>query len=161
MQGNINKRRLTDVALVLAAVVFLTWLAFYLRPAVSADTVAFVKLTDVGAAGCPAGCTASSDDSACSSCVARAADLLYAQEGIAWIKLDAASGNLVVAYDSQTTDTGAISETIARSGYDNTVAQTLNLVQYGSTPESRSGKVLRQSPCGGACQKISDKGENK
>ena len=153
----INRRRIIDISLVLVAVALLGGLALFLKPAVSADTVAVVNITDVG--GCGAGCTATG--SLCGSCIRRTGDDLHAQTGIAWIKADTGSCRLLVAYDSHVTNSADISTTIARSGMDNHVAQTMNLAQFNKAPESRSGTLLRQTACGGACWNRTSKGETK
>lgn len=153
----INRRRILDMSLVLVAVALLGGLALFLKPAVSADTVAVVNITDTG--GCGAGSTASC--SLCGSCISRSGDELHAQPGIAWIKADTGSCRLLVAYDSRTTTPADISRTIAHSGMGNHVTQTMNLAQFDKAPESRSGKLLRQTACGGGCWNRTSKGETK
>ncbi|OGW38787.1 MAG: hypothetical protein A2X58_07070 [Nitrospirae bacterium GWC2_56_14] len=152
-----NRRRIIDISLVLVAIALLGGLALFLKPAVSADTVAVVNITDTG--GCGGGCT--STGSLCGSCIRRSGDDLHAQPGIAWIKADTGSCRLLVAYDSRATNPADISTTIARSGMDNQITQTMNLAQFDKAPESRSGKLLRQTACGGACWNRTSKGENK
>lgn len=153
----INRRRIIDMSLVLVAVALLGGLALFLKPAVSADTVAVVNITDTG--GCGGGCT--STDSLCGSCIRRSGDNLHSQPGIAWIKADTGSCRLLVAYDSRATNPADISTTIARSGMGNHVSQTMNLAQFDRAPESKSGKLLRQTACGGACWNRTSKGETE
>ena len=153
----INRRRILDMSLILVAVALLGGLALFLKPAVSADTVAVVKITDTG--GCGAGCT--STGSLCGSCIRRSGDDLHARPGIAWIKADTGSCRLLVAYDSRATTPADISTTIARSGMGNHVSHTMNLAQFDQAPESRSGKLLRQTACGGTCWNRTSKGDTK
>ena len=156
-ETKINRRRIIDISLVLVAVALLGGLALFLKPAVSADTVAVVNITDTG--GCGASCT--STGSLCGSCIKRTGDNLHAQEGIAWIKADTGSCRLLVAYDSHATNPADISTIIARSGMGNHISQTMNLAQFDKAPVSRSGKLLRQTACGGACWNRTSKGETK
>ena len=152
-------RRIIDISLVVVAAALLGGLALFLKPAVSADTVALLNLAAATGEDCTGRCT--STGSFCGSCARRAGDRLHSQPGVAWVKVDEVGRRMAVAYDSQATDASEISTIISRSGYENSLMRTMNMTQYDNAPECRSGKLLRQSPCGGACWNGMNKGEKR
>lgn len=151
--------RLLDIGLIMVAVILLGGLALFVKPSVSADSVALVDLVAATGEGCSAVCT--STGSFCGRCARRAGDRLHGQPGVAWVKVDEDRRRMVVAFDSTRTAAAGISDIITRAGYGNHLTRTMDIAQYDRAPERNIGKLLRQSPCGGACWNGMNKGENK
>ncbi len=129
-----KKRSVVNIALLLTVIALLVAGALFVRIRPTADRVVVLSA---------AGMTCDR----CGSAIERA---LRGKKGVAAVEIDVKGGRVIVAYDSKTTDSAAISTTVGCLGYRNSVANCLSVEQYrkltGKEPGSNG-----QAGCGVCC----------
>ena len=131
------KGKITNIILIIAAVLLLAVLAFAVRIKPAADQVAVLKTAGMTCGGC-------------STSIEKA---LQSARGVAAVAVDLAAGEVIVAYDSHTVKPEALAATVTGLGYASSVLQNLTGEQYEAM-NARSAAVLAGKPAGcGCCNK--------
>jgi copper chaperone CopZ len=136
------KSRLLNTALVLAALMFLSILAFNVRPGVTADSVAVLKTTGM----------------TCSSCSKKITTALESRKGVATAEVDIDGGWVVVGYDTRSVKPEALAATVSENGFGCNVHLVLTPEQFRqATGRDPGSKSAAGSGCCGKSGCISDK----
>jgi copper chaperone CopZ len=131
----VKKNSITAV-LVLGIVALLVVLAFRVRPAVTADTVAVIRATGM----------------TCGSCSDKICRTLARQKGVAATEVDVAGGWVLVGFDSKTVKPETIAEKVRGAGYPGQVRTLLTPEQFRQVTGRGIGERNSATGCGGCGQ---------
>ncbi|MBK5273566.1 MAG: heavy-metal-associated domain-containing protein [Desulfuromonadales bacterium] len=129
------KNRMLNTALVLAALIFLSILAFNVRTGITADSVAVLKT---------AGMT-------CGSCSSKIIKALESQKGVTATEVDIDGGWVVVGYDTKTVKPEVLAEKVNSAGFGCSVHLVLTSEQFKQETGRDIGKkaAVGSGCCGG------------
>jgi len=127
------KKKIANAALLIAAVTFLSVLAFYVRIGSTADSIAVLKTTGM----------------TCGSCSSKITTALESVKGVAATEVDVEGGWVIVGYDTKTVKPESLTEKVNGAGFGSKVYQVLTPEQYKQITGVDFGKKTVLSGCGG------------
>jgi periplasmic mercuric ion binding protein len=130
------KGKITNIVLVIAAILLLAVFAFAVRTKPAADHVAVLKTTGMTCGGC-------------STSIEKA---LLSARGVAAVEVDVAAGRVVVAYDSKAVRPEALAATVSGLGFGSSILQNLTGEQYQAATGRNAAQIARPAGCG-CCDK--------
>ena len=134
------KSKFVIIPMIIGAVVFLSVLAFYVRIAATADSVAVLKTTGM----------------TCGSCAKEITTALQGVKGVAVAEVDVAGGWVIVGYDTKAVKPEALAEKVSTCGFTSAVREILTPQQFKQiTGRDIGNKATAASGCcggsGGGC----------
>lgn len=126
-----KKGKIINIILVLAVIVLLGILAFFVRVKPTADNVAVLKTGGM----------------TCGSCAGRIEKVLREKPGVTSVDVDVDAGRVVVAYDSKLAKPEVLAESVTGIGYGSSVLQTLSAEKYKALTGRDMG--MKRSKSGG------------
>lgn len=147
-------KRWVDLALVLAVVALLVMFAFFIKPWVTADAVAFLRTSGIACQGCAAAgreAPVAQQPVDCEECTSRIVTAVNGRNGVAWVTVDRAGGEVVVGFDSASVRPEAIAATMTDAGYRSSVIRVVSADQYGRMPGGNHAVRKGTTGCGGSC----------
>lgn len=128
------KNRIINTMILVAAVTLLSVLAFHVRIAATADSVAVLKTTGM----------------TCGSCSSKITNTLEALKGVAVTEVDVEGGWVVVGYDTKTVNPEVLAEKVSSAGFGSNVHMVLTPAQFKQLTGRDIGKITSTSGgCGG------------
>ena len=127
------KDRTVNVMILVAAVAFLSVLAFYVRVGATADSVAVLRTTGM----------------TCGSCSSKITKALETLKGVAVTEVDIEGGWVVVGYDTKTVKPDALAAQVSSAGFGSNVHMVLTPEQF----KQITGRDLgtKAAPASGCC----------
>ncbi len=126
-----NKRRIINMVLLLAAAVVVAICAFSVRLEAAADAVAVLKTNGM----------------TCGSCAGRIESVLKEKAGVASVQVDVDGGRVVVAYDSKVAKPEALAESVTGIGYGSSILQTLSSEEYKALTGNGGASAAKTGGC--------------
>lgn len=128
-----NKKRISTVLLIIAAVTFLSVLAFKVKVGATADSIAVLKTTGM----------------TCGSCSSKISKALETLKGVAVTEVDVEGGWVVVGYDTKSVKPDALAAQVSNTGFGSNVHMILTPEQF----KQITGRVIGQNavPSKGCC----------
>jgi mercuric ion binding protein len=130
------KGKITNIVLIIAAVLLLAVLAFAVRIKPNPDHVAVLKTAGMTCGGC-------------STTIEKA---LQTERGVAAVEVDVVAGRVVVAYDSKAVKPEALAATVTGLGYGSSILQNLTGEQYQAATGRNAAQTAKPAGCG-CCNK--------
>ncbi|NJC87504.1 MAG: heavy-metal-associated domain-containing protein [Desulfuromonas sp.] len=89
----------------------------------------------------------------CGSCAGKIEQALLATPGVAEVKVDVESAQVIAVYEAQATNPEALADAVTAAGFRSGVARKLSLEQYRTlTGQDGSGQGQpKKGGCGGSC----------
>ena len=140
-----NVKRISTSLLVIVAITVLAILAFRIRIAATADSVAVLKTTGM----------------TCGSCSSKITKALETLKGVAVSEVDVEGGWVVVGYDTKTIKPEALVEKVHGAGFVSNVHQVLTPEQFKKITGREIGKNAAPSGGCGGCGTKGGCGGNK
>jgi copper chaperone CopZ len=139
------KIKKTNVVILVAAITFLSVLAFYVRIGATADSVAILKTTGM----------------TCGSCSSKITKALESLKGVAVTEVDVDGGWVVVGYDTKSVKPESLAEKVNGAGFGSKVHIVLTPEQFKQlTGRDIGNKAPSSGGCGG-CGTKGGCGSNK
>jgi copper chaperone CopZ len=129
----VNKKRISTALLVIAAVTFLSVLAFKVNIGASADSIAVLKTTGM----------------TCGSCSSKISKALESLKGVAVTEVDVEGGWVVVGYDTKSVKPDALAAQVASTGFGSNVHMVLTPEQFKQLTGRDIG--AKSTPSSGCC----------
>ena len=127
------KDRTVNVMILVAAVAFLSVLAFYVRVGATADSVAVLRTTGM----------------TCGSCSSKITKALETLKGVASTEVDVAGGWVVVGYDTKIVKPDALAAQVSSAGFGSNVHVVLTPEQFKQITGRDIG--TKAAPASGCC----------
>lgn len=127
------KKRIINVMIFVAAVTFLSVLAFYVRVGATADSVAVLRTTGM----------------TCGSCSNKINKALETLKGVAVAEVDVEGGWVVVGYDTKTVKPEGLAEKVIGAGFGSNVHKVLTPEQFKQITGRDIG--AKAAPTSGCC----------
>ena len=124
-----DRGKLLNLLLIVASVLVVTFFALSVRLEASPDTVTVMQ----------------ADGIACERCAAVIAKALEAEKGVASVSVDAATGRVVVGYDSKNVGPEVLTSRVTTAGYACRILRTQTAAAYRT--ESGGQIITRKTSC--------------
>jgi len=139
------KNKKINVVILIAAVTFLSVLAFYVRIGATADSIAVLKTTGM----------------TCGSCSSKITKALESLKGVAVTEVDVEGGWVVVGYDTKDVKPESLAEKVNGAGFGSKVHIVLTPEQFKQITGRDIGKKASSSGGCGGCGTKGGCGSNK
>lgn len=137
-----NKKRISTALLIIAAVTFLSVLAFKVKIGVTADSIAVLKTTGM----------------TCGSCSSKISKALETLKGVAVTEVDVEGGWVVVGYDTKSVKPDVLAAQVVNTGFGSNVHMVLTPEQFKQLTGREIGKKATSAGGCGGCGSASGKG---
>lgn len=128
-----NKKRISTTLLIIAAVTFLSVLAFKVKIGATADSIAVLKTTGM----------------TCGSCSSKITKALEALKGVAATEVDVSGGWVIVGYDTTAVKPEILAEKVTGTGFISNVHRVLTPDQFKQITGRNVGQ--NSAPSTGGC----------
>lgn len=129
------KTKVASIAVVVAAIALLSFLGFYVKIGVAADSVAVLRTTGM----------------TCGSCSGKIMEVLQRVKGVATAEVDVEGGWVLVGYDTKSVRPELLAEKINEAGYPTGVHRVLTPEQFRQiTGRDIGKKTAASSGCCGS-----------
>jgi len=130
----VNKKRISTALLIIAAVTFLSVLAFKVKIGATADSIAVLKTTGM----------------TCGSCSSKISKALETLKGVAVTEVDVEGGWVVVGYDTKIVKPDVLAAQVVTTGFGSYVHMVLTPEQFKQLTGREIGKKATSvGGCGG------------
>lgn len=136
-----NKKRVSTVLLLLAAVAMLVVLAFRVSIGATADSVVVLKTTGM----------------TCGSCASKITEALKNVPGVAATEVDVANGWVIVGYDTKVAQPEKLAEKVKEAGYYSMVSEVITPERFRQITGRHIGRKTAPSGGCGGCGSGSNK----
>ncbi len=127
------KKRIINLTMLVAAVAFLSVLAFYVRVGATADSVAVLRTTGM----------------TCGSCSSKITEALEKLKGVAVAEVDVEGGWVVVGYDTKAVKPEALADKVIGAGFGTNVHMVMTPEQFKQITGRDIG--AKAAPASGCC----------